>query len=302
MIGIDLFAGCGGTSTGARAAGVHIAWAANHWPLAVQVHAQNHPETQHVCQDLHQADWTQVPDHDLLLASPACQGHTKARGKERAHHDASRSTAWAVIAAAEACRPPVVIVENVQEMLDWQLMPAWRQAMNALGYTMSANVIDAADLGVPQHRERLFLVCTRSTVPIELKLEHAEHVSASEVVDFSAGRWTQVDRPGRAESTLARIKSGREQHGDRFLIAYYGSARGGRSLNRPIGTLTTRARYAVIDGNRMRMLSVPEAVKAMSFPDDYRLPTHVANANHLIGNAVPPLMAQRVIEAVRRAA
>ncbi len=45
---VDLFAGAGGFSEGARAAGVRVLWAANHWPAAVQVHANNHPAPAHV--------------------------------------------------------------------------------------------------------------------------------------------------------------------------------------------------------------------------------------------------------------
>lgn len=52
---IDFFAGLGGWSTGARAAGVDVLWAANHWPIGVEWHSANHPDTLHVCQDLHQA-------------------------------------------------------------------------------------------------------------------------------------------------------------------------------------------------------------------------------------------------------
>jgi len=65
---IDLFAGLGGWSTGARMAGVEVLWAANHWPDAVQWHSANHPGAIHVCQDLHQANWSQVPAHDLPRA------------------------------------------------------------------------------------------------------------------------------------------------------------------------------------------------------------------------------------------
>ncbi len=97
MRAIDLFAGIGGFSEGARQANIDVVWAANHWELAVQYHSANHPHTEHVCQDLHQAAWDQCPKHDILLASPACQGHTHARGKEKPHHDAQRSTAWAVV-------------------------------------------------------------------------------------------------------------------------------------------------------------------------------------------------------------
>ena len=81
MRAIDLFAGAGGFSTGAAMAGAEVVWAANHWPLAVEYHTANHPSAAHICQDLHQANWANVPGHDLLLASPCCQGHSKARGK-----------------------------------------------------------------------------------------------------------------------------------------------------------------------------------------------------------------------------
>lgn len=299
---IDLFAGAGGFTTGAQMAGVDVLWAANHWPAAVETHAANHPMVTHSCQDLHQADWSQVPAHDLLLASPACQGHSKARGKDRPRHDTSRSTAWAVVSAAEYHRPSVVLVENVPEMADWCLFPAWQMAMNALGYAVAPHLFDAADAGVPQHRRRLFLICTRSTVPLSVRLPQREHRPARGVIDFAAGRWSKVVQPGRAASTLERIRAGRAEHGDRFLVAYYGSTKGGRSLDRPIGTLTTRARYAVVDGDRMRMLSIPEARAAMSFPAAYKLPRNVKTANHLIGNAVPPLLAREVIRAVQAAA
>ncbi|WP_419606333.1 DNA cytosine methyltransferase, partial [Thiolapillus sp.] len=108
---IDLFAGAGGFSTGATMAGARVVWAANHWRSAVIIHKANHPDAVHVCQDLHQADWSQVPEHDVMLASPSCQGHSHARGKDRPHHDASRSTAWAVVSAVEHHRPPFVVIE-----------------------------------------------------------------------------------------------------------------------------------------------------------------------------------------------
>ncbi len=304
MKAIDLFAGAGGFTEGARQAGVHVVWAANHWPAAVATHAANHPETAHACQDLHQADWRKVPRHDLMMASPCCQGHTRARGKDAPHHDASRSTAWAVVSAAEYHRPSVVLVENVPEFQQWTLYPAWAVAMAALGYTLAPHIIDAADLGVPQHRERLVIVCTRSATPLRLALPKLPHRPASEIIDFNAGRWRPVAAPGRAEATLARVARGRARYGERFVIPYYGSGSGltGRSLERPIGTITTLARWAVVDGDRMRMLTVEETRAAMSFPAGYRLPAQQRQATMMLGNAVPPLMARAVIEAVRIAA
>lgn len=304
MRAIDLFAGAGGFSTGAAMAGCNVVWAANHWPAAVQVHANNHPNTMHVCQDLQQADWTQVPSFDLLLASPACQGHSTARGKERPHHDAQRATAWAVVSAAECHRPQAFIVENVPEYSRWVLYPAWCAAMHALGYALSPMVLDAADHGVPQNRERLFIVGTRSKHPIELQMRAVAHAPAARFVDFGAGRWSPVNKAGRSPATLHRIENGRRRFGPRFLAPYYGSGSGetGRSLDRPIGTITTRDRWAVIDGDRMRMLMASEARAAMGFPSGYLLPERHKDAMHMLGNAVVPAVARDVINALRLAA
>ncbi|MGB1951693.1 MAG: DNA cytosine methyltransferase [Marinobacter sp.] len=301
---IDLFAGAGGFSTGAQLAGCDVVFAANHWPDAVEWHSKNHPEAMHLCQDLHQADWSLVPKHDMMLASPCCQGHSKARGKAHgnAQHDASRSTAWAVVSAAEYHRPSVVIVENVPEFLSWQLYRPWELAMNALGYSVAPHIVDAADLGAPQNRIRMFLVLTQSSAPILLNLPKMAHKSAASFIDLSAGNWQPIEKPGRAAATLERVRAGRAAHGDRFLISYYGNTKTGRSLDRPIGTITTRDRWAIVDGDRMRMLSRWECRDAMSFPDTYQLPDNHRLSVHLLGNAVCPEPVKRIITAVQEAA
>lgn len=301
---IDLFAGLGGWSTGARMAGVDVVWAANHWPVAVEWHSKNHPDAIHVCQDLHQADWTQVPAHDVLLASPCCQGHSKARGKSNGNpqHDASRSTAWAVVSAAECHRPPVAIIENVPEFVEWSLYPAWCAAMNALGYQLAPHIVDCADLGVPQNRVRLFIVATRSDAPLFLQLPNISHVPATSFIDFNAGSWSPIEKAGRAAATLERVESGRAAFGDRFVFSYYGNTKTGRSVDRPIGTITTRDRWAVVDGDRMRMLTADENLAAMSFPAGTLRPDNHRLTVHMAGNAVPPVAGQKIIQAVMAAA
>ena len=111
-------------------------------------------------------------------------------------------------------------------------------------------------------------------------------------------------KPGRAESTLLRVKNGRERFGERFIMPYYGSGSGltGRSLERPIGTITTLDRWALVRGDEMRMLSANEALAAMSFPADTKRPDNHRQTMHMAGNAVPPLAGQRIIEAMLEAA
>ncbi len=301
MRAVDLFAGAGGFSEGARLAGIDVVWAANHWPSAVQVHANNHPGTAHVCQDLQQADWSQVPQHDLLLASPSCVGHTPARGKERPHHDAARSTAWAVVSCAEAHRPALLVVENVPRLRRWALYPAWRMALEALGYALSEQVLDAADVGVPQHRERLFVVGVQGKTALNVPAGLVAHTPVRNVVDLQAGRWSSVAKRGRSSRTLARIARGRSDYGTTFCMPYYGRGSGltGRSLDRPLGTVTTKARWALVDGERMRMFLVPEYARVMGFEAGYRLTGDVPTDIHLLGNAVPPPLAAHVLGHLR---
>lgn len=124
---VDLFAGAGGTSEGAKRAGMRVVWAGNHWPEAVKVHERWHSGVA-VCQDLQQFNWRALPDHDILWASPACQGHSEAGQPARARdaslaaeHDQLRATMWAVIAAVLAKMPRAFVVENVREVVEWSV-------------------------------------------------------------------------------------------------------------------------------------------------------------------------------------
>lgn len=171
--------------------------------------------------------------------------------------------------------------------------------MSALGYALAEHVLDAADHGVPQHRVRLYVVATRSIAPVRLKLPRRPHVAAP--VDWDSGSWADIEREGRAESTIARIAAGRARFGDRFLTPYYGSGSGetGRSADRPLGTVTTRDRWAAVNGGRMRMLTVDEYRRAMGFPASYIVPSHPKKLGvHLLGNAVCPPVVTDILEAL----
>ncbi|WP_347709540.1 DNA cytosine methyltransferase [Pseudomonas sp. P867] len=105
-------------------------------------------------------------------------------------------------------RPGFAIIENVPEFMDWILYPDWADAMQRLGYSLAPHLVYCADLGVPQHRVRLFMVCSRSKAPLHLQLQH---VPASEIIDFNAGKSSPIIKLGRTESTLTRVKNSRER-------------------------------------------------------------------------------------------
>lgn len=298
---VDLFAGAGGWTIAAESIGVQVLAAVNHWKMAVDSHALNHPNTRHVCQDATLMDPYDMPDHDVLIASPSCTGHTRARGKDRPHHDKARATAWCVVDVAEAKRPAKLVVENVPDFMRWELYDLWKMALAKLGYSLTENVLDASEFGVPQERRRLYVVGILGKRAPVIESPKLPKVPASSIIQWDAGTWSPVRRRGRARRTLRKIDATRELLGDRFLLPFYGNTLIGRSLERPIGTITTHDRYALVDGDRMRMLTAGEYKTGMSFPPSYQLAGTHRDQVKMLGNAVCPLKAAEILRQLRAA-
>lgn len=235
----------------------------------------------------------ELPDHDIMFASPACQGHSNARGTEKPRHDASRATAWVVVDVAEAKRPRFLAVENVPEFQKWALFPLWRSALETLGYSLNLQVLNASEFGVPQERLRLFVTGVRSGPPLPIHSPKLAPVPASGVIRWNDGKWKPIGNR-LAPSTMVRLNAGRRDFGDRFLVPYFGANRTGRSITRPIGTLTTVDRYLVVRGDDCRMLSVDEAKEFMSFPASYRLTGTQREQTKQLGNAVAPAVSREI--------
>jgi DNA (cytosine-5)-methyltransferase 1 len=301
VIAVDLFAGAGGWSTGATQAGVRVAAAVNHWPVAVETHRRNHPGAEHRCQDAALMDPRDLPAFDLLLASPACQGHSRARGTDKPHHDATRSTMWCVVNVADVCRPRRLVVENVPEVRSWALYRHWLGSLRTLGYRVAEHVLDAAEFGVPQERRRFILTAVHEGRAVHVRSPRLPPLAADSFL-AAEGAWSPVDKPSRAEATLRKIRASRAELGPRFLLPFYGSTRVGRATSRPIGTITTRDRYALVDGDRMRMLTVDEYRQGMTFPEGYDLAGTREEQVKQLGNAVPPRLAREVIRQIQEAA
>lgn len=297
MKAIDLFAGAGGFSEGAKQAGYHVVWAANHWKTAIDVHSLNHPDTVHSCQDLQQANFYEVPDCDIILGSPACQGHSRAKGKEKPHHDNLRATAWAVVSAVEAKHPEYIVVENVIEFLKWGLYPIWKMALEKLGYSLSENILNASEFGVPQNRKRVFIIGSKSRNPIAISSPKSKAKAAKEIIDWDLGSWKPIEK--LSQNTTAKIKNSYQSLGHQFLIAYYGSEKIGRSIDKPIGSILTKDKFLAVRGDQYRMLTIDEYRRAMGFESTYKLTGIHSVDLKLLGNAVCPPVAKSICLALR---
>ena len=302
MIGADLFSGLGGFTSGATSAGVRIALAANHWPDAVAWHERNHPDVEHLCQDLAQVDMRVLPREGLLVASPACQGFSSNGRPGRVReagikHQADRNTSWAVLSACDTARPRRVIVENVPDFLRWELFPAWRGVLEAMGYHVRVNVLNPRDYGGPQDRPRAIIVGSLDGKAPELAPAAAHARTISDVVDLDSAAWMPIDskRPG----ILARMRQAQDRNGSTCFWANVDRSRG-RRLDEQFPTATTRSigQWYLLRGDECRMLTVREFARVQSLPEHYELPQGRTLAGRLIGNAIDCRMAEHVVRQV----
>ncbi|WP_028627703.1 DNA cytosine methyltransferase [Metapseudomonas resinovorans] len=118
---VDLFAGIGGASDGGASVYRHPDIAINHNPTAIAIHRANHPNTKHFITDVFEVDPVEATGGQpvgILWASPDCRHFSKAKGGKPVNRKI-RSLAWVVIQWAQATRPRMIFLENVEEFQDW---------------------------------------------------------------------------------------------------------------------------------------------------------------------------------------
>jgi len=297
---VDLFAGWGGFSLGAEEAGAKVVFAVNHWPLAVQAHSANHPHTRHACQDLRQFPWPELPCYDVLLAAPACQGHSNAsQPKRRGHHDALRATAWAITDCVEVTRPKAIAVENVPQFLEWKLFGLWRKCFELLGYHVQIHTLWANEFGVPQLRERVFITATQGA-DVNVQVTHpGARPPAGDIIDWDDGRWRPI-QSARGTAARKRLSGAYERLGSCWV--QHVTHHRGLPLSEPFRTITTRDQIAVVrDDGLYRPLTIAETARGMGFPGDYAWPSATRKETlRGLGNAIVPPVATAVTQALAK--
>lgn len=181
---VDNFAGGGGASTGIEIAiGRSVDIAINHDPAAIAMHRVNHPTTEHYTEDVWKVDPVEAcAGRPVALAwfSPDCKHHSKAKGgKPVSKH--IRGLAWVAVRWAKKVHPRVIMLENVEEFMDWGRLDAnsrpdtrykgetFRRFIHQLerqGYRVEYRLLRACDYGAPTIRRRFFLIARCDGQPI----------------------------------------------------------------------------------------------------------------------------------------
>jgi len=301
---IDLFCGAGGSSWGARLAGARIVAAFDRWPLAQFAYRSNFPEARVFPESLERVKPVglarKLGNIDLILASPECTNHSPARGGKPSC-ERSRGTAFQVVRFAQVLKPRWIVVENVVSMRRWSRYDEFIDSLAELGYNVSEQALNAADFGVRQTRRRLFILCDLEKAPAKVTRTTSYWKSVRRAIDFNGTYgYSALRTERRARPTLERAERAIAGLGDRkpFILVYYGSdgAGGWQPLSRPLRTVTTLDRFALVrpngSGHMMRMLQVPELKAAMGMPQRFQLGDGTRRDRiRMIGNAVcPPVM------------
>ncbi|MFK4760322.1 DNA cytosine methyltransferase [Microbacterium sp. ZW T5_45] len=181
------YCGAGGESQGLVEAGIRVVQAANHDEKAIDTHSANHRDTDHLLTDLLVQDPRRRPRAHIYQASPECTWHSPAGGRKKHRHremldmfddyvpdaagERSRATMMTVLGMAEAKRYPIVIVENVVEVADWEMFEVWLAGFTALGYDHQILSVSAAHIWseknapAPQWRDRIYFVFYLHGIP-----------------------------------------------------------------------------------------------------------------------------------------
>lgn len=164
---VDLFAGAGGASTGLIAAGLNAVGAVEVDSWAAETYSFNHPSVKVIQADISQlsdADISVFKGVDLIVGGPPCQGFSISASNRRDKNDPRNQLYIEFLRSVKIIRPKFVLVENVKEIIKFKLQNGisliddFSFRLKELGYSVSFQLINAKNLGVPQDRVRFFLI------------------------------------------------------------------------------------------------------------------------------------------------
>jgi len=302
---IDLFAGIGGMRLGLEAVGGHCVFSCEKDRFAQKTYSEWFGEVPF--SDINDLTPGDVPDHDVLTAGFPCQpfsiaGVSKKKSLGHAHGFKCLTQGtlfFSLVTIIEAKRPAVLFLENVKNLRSHEKGTTWnviRSTLESLNYVVFDDVIDAAGW-VPQHRERIMIVCFDRTV-------------FGDAVPFEFPKPPDGPRPCLRDILERRPhpKYTLSDHLWNYLQEYAARHRSrgngfGFGLTRPDGiTRTLSARYYK-DGSEIlvpqrrknpRRLTPRECARLMGFPDNRPIVVSDTQAYRQFGNAVVPTCVEAV--------
>ncbi|WP_368859041.1 DNA cytosine methyltransferase [Cohnella sp. GbtcB17] len=294
---VSLFSGCGGMDLGFvggfdflgktyNKTSFEIIWANEINTAACETYRKNLGE--HIVIGDINEKIDEMPTYaDVIIGGFPCQD-ISINGKMKGINGKRSSLYTAIVEAVKRIQPKVFVAENVGGLLLKQNKYSLQKILddfNSLGYNVSYRLYHAADYGVPQTRERVFIVGTRKDLPEFIPPEPTcvNHISAKDAISDLE----PLESDGDFSHIWSKAKVSGEQ-GNRRLIA-----------DRPGYTIRAECHGNIqFHYSLPRRISMREAARIQSFPDSFRFSSGLRETERQIGNAVPPVLAWHIAKAV----
>lgn len=347
MIGVDLFCGAGGMTLGAKMAGINVVFAVEVDPHAAATYALNHPEVTLYRGDIRNLE--QIPpcalqQETVLFGGPPCQGFSTSNQRTRNMRNEENWMFKQFTRIAQSWRPDWIVFENVKGLAETEggkFLEMILQEFRQIGFTLSHAILNAAKFGVPQERERHFVVgsihghdftfprptsprpipvsCALSDLPIlpnganvdllpyrcaprsayARQLRNGETLTSSNLAtrnaDIIIKRYKHVPKGGNWEDIPPRLMKNYRKGYECHTGIYHRL-----DPQKPSVVIGNYRKNMLIHPLQDRGLSVREAARIQSFPDSYQFCGSIGFQQQQVGNAVPPLLAKAVFQAITR--
>ncbi|PJO77439.1 DNA (cytosine-5-)-methyltransferase [Neisseria brasiliensis] len=310
----SLFCGCGGMDKGILGGFTYlnqeyeklpfeIVYAADNDPYAIKIYNDNF-EHQAELKDVRDIVACELPDHDILLGGFPCQSFSiVAQNPPRlGYKDEKGKLFFEMVKVLKEKQPRFFIAENVKGLLsanNKQAFPMILREFEQAGYHIHYQLLNASDYGIPQKRERVFMVGFREfddyfkfQFPIMLPEKVPLKLALDEQANFDE-KWFFSEK---AVAGMLRVREkmnkGRVQ-----------------DVEQPCNTISAHLAKVSLNGTdpvlmineRYRRFTPQEAANIQSFPQDFQFDGVSDNRQYrAIGNAVPPVLMWHIANALRQ--
>lgn len=292
---VSLFAGIGGICLGFKQAGFEIVWANEKDAAACRTYRYNFGSEYLVEGDIRKIDMNQLPKADVLAAGFPCQSFSIG-GKEKGFNDPRGQLFFQVIRAIEAIQPPIVFLENVENLMEHDNGRTFQVIYTSLvehGYILRYQPMATHEYAnIPQTRRRIYIVAFRNYDMCQ-RFQFPEPVSLTAALDQFLDRHEQQHEIYyyRSADEYDEYIRGNVTDSNYLYRVFNGSVR--KLTNSKCPTLTasmTTPRNAAVlkDAWGVRRLTLRESLRFQGFPADYYFPNTIKlqDAYKQIGNSV----------------
>ena len=333
---IDCFCGAGGLSIGFEKAGFNVIYAFDIDEKAIETYKHN-PQHHHgpaYVRDIYKLNKDSIEDDlgheigdiDVVIGGPPCQGFSvQRRGDDE---DPRNNLVLEYIRLLLEIKPRYFVMENVGGLLSPRGLPYYEQLVKQMGdagYIIQKKKLTASDFGVPQGRKRVFIVGERSDNGLQ-KFEFPEptgeepktvrdaiedlmNKDETDIPNHKADKLSPINlkriqaiKEGQGRDSLPeelQLETQKKNKTHRHLDTY-----GRMSWDQPGPTITarfdsfSRGRFGhpVLD----RTITLREGARIQTFPDDFEFLGSKVEVARQIGNAVPPLLAEKVADEIKK--